>query len=104
LARFQLNGTGAKRWNGAKYLTLSFTGIPWGKAGRRIYYRTIPEHYTHQHRAPWIGKGYVRIRGRQASPAIAGFNGDDLEYRRASLVVEGNWNSATISADYVVME
>lgn len=104
ISRFQLGGTGARRWRGAKYITLSFTGIPWSKAGRRIYYRTVPERYTNQHRAPWIGKGYIRIRGREASPAIAGFNGDDLQFTQSKLVISNSDTAVAISADYVVME
>lgn len=103
VARFQLSGTGAYQF-GSKYITLSFTGIPWSKAGRRIYYRTIPEKYTNQHRAPWIGKGYVRIRGRDSSPAIAGFNGDDLSFVQSKLVFSNDSTSVAISADYVVLE
>lgn len=104
ITRFQLGGTGAReQWEG-NYVTLAFTGIPWGKAGRRIYYRTIPERYTNQHRAPWIGKGYVRIRGREATPAISGWNGDGLEFVPASLIFDDGQTSATVSADYVVVE
>lgn len=104
ISRFMLKGTGADGlWEG-KYITLSLTGIPWGKAGRRIFYRTIPERYTNQHRAPWIGKGYVRIAGNEATPAIAGWNGDGLEYVPATLVFQGNGAQVGVSADYVVVE
>jgi hypothetical protein len=113
ISRFLIGGTGAdKSWS--KYITLSFTGIPWGKSGRRIFYRTIPEKYTNQHRAPWIGKGYVRIRGRAATPAIAGFSGDDLPFVPANLSIAVSpflehanpalGHPVVISADYVVVE
>jgi len=104
ITRFQLGGTGARKWWGSDYLTLSFTGIPWGKNGKRIFYRTVPSRYTNQHRAPWIGKGYVRIKGREATPAIAGWNGDGLEYNPASISIEWGGDSVQVAADYVVME
>lgn len=104
ISRFQLQGTGALKEWGKDYLTLSFTGIPWGKNGKRIFYRTIPSRYTNQHRAPWIGKGYVRIKGSEATPAIAGWNGDGLDYNSASLIFERGGESVSVSADYVVVE
>lgn len=30
-------------------------------AGNRVYYRTLPERYTHQHKAPWGGRGYLEV-------------------------------------------
>ena len=30
-------------------------------AGSRVYYRTLPERYTHHHTAPWGGRGYMAI-------------------------------------------
>lgn len=104
ITRFQLGGTGARKTWGSDYLTLSFTGIPWGKNGKRIFYRTIPSRYTNQHRAPWIGKGYVRIKGWEATPAIAGWNGDGLDYNPASISFEWGGDSVKVSADYVVVE
>lgn len=101
IARFMLGSTGAAPYWG-KYITLAFTGIPWSKAGRRIYYRSIPERYTNQHRAPWIGKGYVRINGRTATPAIAGFNGDGLNFVPARLRFVSDFANITVDADYVV--
>lgn len=30
-------------------------------AGSRVFYRTIPERFTHQHTAPWTGQGYMAV-------------------------------------------
>lgn len=91
-------------WQG-KWITLSFTPpIPGQNPARRIFYRTIPERYTNQHRAPWIGKGYVRIRGNQAIPQIAGWDGDGLDFQPYEVLVGDDQLSATFSADFVVEE
>lgn len=107
ITRFQLRGTGAPAvlddGDGAKYLTLSFTGYPFGKSGRRIYYRTIPARYTNLHRAPWLGKGYVRIQGGVATPAIAGWDGDGLDYQDAALIVGEGEGAVSVRSDYVVV-
>jgi hypothetical protein len=104
ITRFILGGTGADKTWGKDYLTLSFTGIPWGKNGKRIFYRTIPSRYTNQHRAPWIGKGYVRIKGREATPAIAGWNGDGLPFNPMFITFNWGGDSVEVAADYVVVE
>jgi hypothetical protein len=103
ITRFQMDGTGITQ-QGPPYLTLSFTGIPWSKSGRRIFYRTVPQKYTNQHRAPWIGKGYVRIDGGTATPAIAGFDGDDLDYNPSQIRIQRQDRAVDMDADYVVFE
>lgn len=43
-------------------LQISFTRpVPGYQAWKRLYYRTIPERYTHCHQAPWIAKGHFCI-------------------------------------------
>ncbi len=27
----------------------------------RLYFRTLPERYTHQHFAPWLTNGYLKV-------------------------------------------
>lgn len=60
LARVKLGVVGAPE---GKHIQIAFNhpvpGHP--MAGNRVYYRTIPENYTHFHETPWIGKGVVRI-------------------------------------------
>lgn len=102
-ARLLLGGVGNHPWGLKPYLTLSFTGVPWGVTGRRIYYRTIPERFTNQHRAPWIGKGYLRVSERSATPAVAGWDGDGLSYLSHTLVISGEPGEVRISADYSVV-
>jgi len=94
-----MGGAGTEGWE--KYLNLSFTGSPFGRE-RRIFYRTIPERYTNNHKAPWIGKGYLRIIGRDAIPAIAGWN-DPLNFQSYSLTLSDGATMATIQADYTVI-
>ena len=87
----------------SEWITLSFTPpIPGQDATKRVFYRTIPEHFTNSHRAPWIGKGYIRIRGNQAIPQLAGWNGDGLDYQKFNVKVENNGHSAVVQADYIV--
>lgn len=102
LARYQLGATGrGAAWN--DYITLAFVTTPFGRTGRRIYYRTIPERYGRTHHAPWIGKGYVKITGRDAAPAIAGATGDGLEYVPSGMVLTRGAETAEVAADYVVV-
>jgi hypothetical protein len=104
LARFQLGGTGVlPGWE--EYLTLAFTGIPWSRVGKRVFYRTMPQRYTNQHRAPWIGKGYLRVNDKgEATPAISGWNGDGLEFERASAVLTRGEERVEVETDLVVEE
>lgn len=30
-------------------------------AGNRVFYRTLPERYTHHHKAPWGGRGFMAV-------------------------------------------
>jgi hypothetical protein len=103
MSRRQLGGMGDPTdWMG-NYLTLSFSPpVPTVSTERRIFYRTIPERYTNQHRAPWIGKGYIRIRGNEATPAIAGWDGDGLDYHPMTVQVSGMGLTVSVQTDYVV--
>ncbi len=101
LARYQFLVTGTTGWS--KFLTLAFSSTPFGRTGRRLFYRSMPERFTRCHRAPWIGKGYVKIDGRKATPALAGWNGDGLNFVPGSWVVSSDDGSVRVSADYVVV-
>ncbi len=100
LAKRDLGGRGA-----SEGVLLSWVPpIPGQSTLKRLYYRTIPERFTNQHKAPWIGKGYIRIKGREATPAIAGWDGDGLEYNQLSVKIGDHEVSTVIDADYVVLE
>lgn len=102
LAKVQLNATGKDPLHPP--IVLGYTSSPYGHGGRRIYYRTIPGCYTNQHHSPWLGKGYIRISGNTATPAIAQWDGGDLAYVPGRITVSGNGNSVTLGADYVVRD
>ncbi len=60
LTRHKLNATAAP--SGAR-IDISFAKPVPGHplAGSRVFYRTIPERFTHQHTAPWTGQGYMAV-------------------------------------------
>lgn len=100
VSRMLLRGTGERS---PLDVILSFSPpIPTVKAPRRVFYRTIPERYTSQHRSPWIGKGYIRVRGREATPAIAGWNGDAHDYVPTTLTLADQHRVVSIAADRVM--
>jgi hypothetical protein len=69
-----------------------------------LFYRTIPERFTNKHKAPWIGKGYIRIRGRNATPAIAGWDGEGLHFNSMKIKLANEQSSVIIQSDYVIEE
>lgn len=65
--------TGATREPDGPYITVCFTHpVPGNPVGNpRVYYRTVPERYTHHHRSPWLAAGYLRINDEgDVSPRI----------------------------------
>jgi len=101
LARKNLHGTGVDKWA----INLSFAPpIPGAPGGRRIYYRTIPERFTNCHKAPWIGKGYLRIKGRKIYPNIAGWDGEGFNYQPMKIELTNDKVSTIVDADYVIEE
>jgi hypothetical protein len=86
-------------------IVLSFTPpIPGAGQERRSYVRTIPERYQSSHRAPWLSKGYVKIRGNEASPATTSWAGGDVQFVQNVLHISGGGRSVSIAADYSVVE
>lgn len=86
-------------------LVLSFTApIPGQSVANRVFLRSLPERFQNSHRAPWIGRGYYRIRGSEATPALAGWTGDGHDYTQATMSVAGNEDEVTIASDYVVVD
>jgi hypothetical protein len=97
LARKNLNGTGLR----GEYLTLSFESpIPGVSKEKKLFYRTVPERYTHKTCPPWMVKGYLRINGNTATPALAPWNTAE-NYCRQTLIVN---NTIEIECDYLIME
>jgi hypothetical protein len=95
------NATGAAP--GTTPLVLSFVNLArHDDHPRRLYYRTLPERYQHTHYAPWLGKGYIKITGREASPAVTHWSGGGLDYVPYRLKLTGNGQEATVQADYWV--
>lgn len=72
LARVKLKATCDPAWSlglvGHPYITVSFTHpVPGNPVDRpRVYYRTIPGKFTHQHKAPWLARGYMGIKDSNA--------------------------------------
>lgn len=64
----------------------------------QVFYRSIPERYTHQHRAPWLGKGYLRISDdNEVQPRSAG-HGERHTYNHNI----ATYNGIEIQADFVL--
>lgn len=77
LARNYLKGTGKPK--SGKFIQINFSlpvpGLPETFSTNRMYYRTVPEKFTHKHKAPWIGRGYIKIEeGNCCKIKIADFN------------------------------
>lgn len=72
-------------------------GSPIG--GKRVYYRTIPERYTHQHRAPWNAKGYLVVNDstNDCCPKSLGCE-EKIDLIEATVQI----GEATVQADYVI--
>lgn len=103
LTRRQQGGTGFAP--GEAPIVLCFANpVPGADQTRRVFYRTIPERYQHTHRAPWLGKGYVKIIGRDAQPAVAGWDGDGIPFVPNHATITRADQPATVQADYWVVE
>jgi hypothetical protein len=98
LARVQLN---ARALPQGEFVFITF-GHPVPdnpNAPNRIFYRTIPERFTNNHRSPWLAKGYLAINERnQVVPKSAGYN-EKLNFIEHSV----NVNGVQVQADYVLV-
>jgi hypothetical protein len=103
IMRKQQGATGA-RPNQTPITVYFGHSVPGTDQSRRLYYRTLPERYQHTHRAPWLGKGYVKILGREAKPAVAAWNETDYGFIPNQITLEREGSSATVSADYYVVD
>lgn len=100
LVRRQMGATGG----GATSVILCFAKpVPAANQDRRVYYRTLPERYQNTHYSPWLAKGFVRIRGREAAPAIVGWD-EERNFRHQTLTLSSGSVSASVEADYEVQE
>lgn len=104
LTRRQMNAAGFARGEAAPILLCFAPPVPGASQDRRAYVRTIPERYQSTHRVPWLGKGYVKIRGSAGSPAVAGWTGDGLQFVQNILHISNGKDSVSISADYSVID
>lgn len=100
LARVKLKATCAPL---VSYVTVAFTHpVPDNPISRpRVYYRTIPERYTNNHKSPWLAAGYFQIDGETnaCTPKLSG-PGDN----RPDLVPQVvQWERIEINAPYVVV-
>ena len=66
-------------------------------AGSRVYYRTVPERYTHQHAAPWGARGYMAVS--EDGAAAPRYVEDDVAGRLTEHVVKVG--EATVAAPYL---
>ncbi len=106
LAKIHLKATYTPKNKGGEnlpYIQINFNGpIPGNPVVRpSVYYRSMPEKYTHQHRTPWNGKGYLQISEKDGQncvcPKAAGV-GEKHEYIKNTLEING----AIIECDYVL--
>lgn len=79
------------------HICLAFThpipGNPVNKA--RLYYRTIPERWTHTHKSPWLAKGIFRIGDTDVTPRFY-----DNEPKLVKNVIE--YGGVSIEADFIL--
>lgn len=102
LARYQFGVTGGNNFTGP-FATLSLTQAPFGRTGRRIYYRTLPERYGHTHFAPWIGRGYLRVNGNSVAPALrSATETEPWLHPHRLLIDDGQGCEVEINGDYHV--
>lgn len=78
---------------------ISFTNpVPGNPISRhRVYYRSIPERYTHFHRPPWIGKGYLVINGEEGECTPKVLN-EPMDLINCQTVIDG----INIQTNYVL--
>jgi hypothetical protein len=98
LARIRLNATGAPTQD---HLLIAFTHpVPDNPVSKnRLYYRTIPQRFTNNHRSPWIGRGYLQIGDdNSVTPKSAGMN-DVLDFQPYTITV----GDAKVEAPYVLL-
>ena len=69
-------------------------------AGSRVYYRTLPERYTHHHTAPWGGRGYLAVSddGTAVPRYVEHLEPGQAERLIEKVVTVGN---ALVSASYL---
>ncbi len=71
LARTKLKATGRPL---EPHVTVCFNHPIPGHPGKdaRVFYRTIPERHTHQHKSPWMATGYLEVTAEgKCSPRFA---------------------------------
>jgi len=107
LARYTLGARGDDpNWSG-KFLDLRFVpnvpGAPAALVSRVLSYRAIPQKYTRDHVTPWRGKGYLRVHGNTATPAITSWK-DERVYNPYKVIFSNENASVSVQADYVVMD
>jgi len=79
------------------HICLAFThpipGNPVNKT--RLYYRSIPERWTHTHKSPWLAKGIFRVGDTDVTPRFY-----DNEPKLIKNTIE--FAGVSIEADYIV--
>jgi hypothetical protein len=107
LARYKLKMLGdLPEWNG-EYLKFSLVppvpGAPEGMVSRNLYSRTVPLAGSKNHIAPWRAKGYLKMVGAVARPAVTGWRDEllhDLLPGRVNFCRGGE--RVTVDSDYLI--
>lgn len=70
-------------------------------SNNRMHYRTLPDRFTHTHKAPWLARGYFEINETNGS-IVPRFRSDAVEPD----IVHGEvtWQGVDLCADYVVLD
>ena len=100
LARTQLK---AVAWPEAPFIFITFghpiPGNPY--APNRIFYRTIPQKFTNNHRSPWLAKGYMQIdRDDNICPKSLEYGEQPRELVNLQMEV----NDIPVCADYLLTD
>ncbi len=98
LARVALKATAQPT---TPHIQLAFAPPVPGDPTKRVqlHYRTMPERYTHTHRAPWNARGYVQIgEDNRCTPKIMGFN-EQLELTPQTI----RFGDVELEAPYVLI-
>jgi hypothetical protein len=107
LTRRRLDMMGNKDWNQGEFLGLTFVGPVPGEpkqlSNTRLYYRTLPEHISTMHIAPWRAKGYFAVSNDNIRVRLSSW-GEVRQYASHTIELENkaSGTSVTVQADYEI--
>lgn len=106
LVRTKMNGRGEDpAWKG-KHIQVTFAppvpGSPVEMVRHFLYYRALPTRMAHT--PPWRAKGYLEMRGKEATPKIASWSGAPRDLIPCSVELSSGGKTVSISSDYRIMD